>query len=379
MAYLAVESLAKSYRKNEVIRDLSFEVERGEFLVVFGPSGAGKTVLLRLIAGMVLPDRGCVVLNGIDITRDQPDQRDIGMAFQNFALYPHMTAYENIASPLRSRGMAQAELDSRVHGAANLLRIDHVITHLPKALSNGQKQRTALARALVGEPSVLLLDDPLRNVDAKVRYEMRLELPRLLRERETTVIYVTQDYKEAMALGDRIAVLGEGTFTQIGSPETIYNRPANSRIARLFGDPPINLLEARREGGDALRVASSSVALPTRFSNSGASSCVVGIRPEDVAVSLEAVPGAVPVEIDAVTPLNDRQVMLLRADDGTEIFASRPQAEQIAQHDGPTDGLGQRGRRRAWASLDIDRAHFFETSSGARLPEPASSLTEPMR
>ncbi len=375
MAYLSIDSISKAYRRNEVIRDLSFEVERGEFLVVFGPSGAGKTVLLRLIAGMVLPDRGRVVLNGADITRDAPDQRDIGMAFQNFALYPHMTAYENIASPLRSRGMAQAELDSRVHGAATLLRIDHVITHLPKALSNGQKQRTALARALVGEPSVLLLDDPLRNVDAKVRYEMRLELPRLLRERDTTVIYVTQDYKEAMALGDRIAVLGDGAFTQIGSPETIYNRPADSRIARLFGDPPINLLDARREGTDALRVASRSVALPTRFSNSTASSCVLGIRPEDVAVSLEAVPGALPVEIDAVTPLNDRQVMLLRADDGTEIFASRPQADQIDQA-GVTE---QRGRRRAWASLDIDRAHFFETSSGARLLEPGSRLAEPAR
>ncbi len=371
MAYLSVEALSKAYRRNEVIRDLSFEVERGEFLVVFGPSGAGKTVLLRLIAGMVLPDRGRVVLGGADITRDAPDRRDIGMAFQNFALYPHMTAYENIASPLRSRGMARAELDGRVHGAANLLRIDHVITHLPKALSNGQKQRTALARALVGEPSMLLLDDPLRNVDAKVRYEMRLELPRLLRARDTTVIYVTQDYKEAMALGDRIAVLGDGRFTQIGSPETIYNRPADSRIARLFGDPPINLLDARRDGAAELRVASNSVALPVRHSNTVASDCVLGVRPEDVAVSLEPVAGAVPVEIDAVTPLNDRQVMLLRADDGTEIFASRPQSEQIEPSAGNAhDGIG-RGRRRAWATLDIERAHFFEIRTGARLAEPA--------
>ena len=138
MAYLSVEALSKAYRRNEVIRDLSFEVERGEFLVVFGPSGAGKTVLLRLIAGMVLPDRGRVVLGGADITRDAPDRRDIGMAFQNFALYPHMTAYENIASPLRSRGMARAELDGRVHGAANLLRID------PRhhALAEGTVERT---------------------------------------------------------------------------------------------------------------------------------------------------------------------------------------------------------------------------------------------
>ncbi len=372
MSFLEVNSLSKSYRRTRVIGDLSFSVERGEFLVVFGPSGSGKTVLLRLIAGMVPPDAGRIVIDGRDITHDEPDRRDIGMAFQNFALYPHMTAFENIASPLRSRRLAQAAVDRQVQAAAGLLRIDHVLSHLPKALSNGQKQRTALARALVAEPSVLLLDDPLRNVDAKVRYEMRLELPRLLRERDTTVIYVTQDYKEAMALGNRIAVLADGGFTQIGTPELIYNRPASSNIARLFGDPPINLLTAARDGEHGLRVAAKRIALPEgALHGRGGQGCVLGIRPEDIAVSLDEQPGALPVEIDAVTPLNDRQVMLLRADDGTEIFASTAQS-------GPRSGTGSspgaafgetRGRRRAWASLDMAHAHFFEAGSGTRLPE----------
>ena len=365
MSFLAIEHLRKSYRRTSVIDDLSFSVRRGEFLVVFGPSGSGKTVLLRLIAGMVPPDGGRVVIDGRDITDDEPDRRDIGMAFQNFALYPHMTAFENIASPLRSRRLGEAAVKTQVHEAARMLRIDHVLTHLPKALSNGQKQRTALARALAAKPSVLLLDDPLRNVDAKVRYEMRLELPRLLRARDTTVIYVTQDYKEAMALGDRIAVLADGGFTQIGTPEVIYNRPASSRIARLFGDPPINLLTASRDGADGLRVAANHVALPS--GTLPGAGCVLGVRPEDVAVSLDRQPGAMPVEIDAITPLNDRQVMLLRTEDGTEIFASQPQSSTLSNSQG---AFGEaRGRQRAWASLDLGRAHFFEAGSGERLPE----------
>ena len=267
MSFLDVHNLQKSYRRASVIDGLSFGVERGEFLVVFGPSGSGKTVMLRLIAGMVPPDGGRVVLDGRDITADPPDRRDIGMAFQNFALYPHMSAFENIASPLRSRRLGQQAVDRQVHDAARLLRIDHVLDHLPRALSNGQKQRTALARALAAEPSMLLLDDPLRNVDAKVRYEMRLELPRLLRARDTTVIYVTQDYKEAMALGDRIAVLADGGFTQVGTPPVIYNRPASSRIARLFGAPPLNLLAARRAGAGARRVAARRRARPPHNSS----------------------------------------------------------------------------------------------------------------
>jgi multiple sugar transport system ATP-binding protein len=369
MSFLELQSLSKSYRRVSVINELSLSVERGEFLVIFGPSGSGKTVLLRLIAGMVPPDAGRIIIGGRDITNDDPDRRDIGMAFQNFALYPHMTAFENIASPLRSRRLDQASIDRQVHAAAQLLRIDHVVSHLPRALSNGQKQRTALARALVAEPSVLLLDDPLRNVDAKVRYEMRLELPRLLRARDTTVIYVTQDYKEAMALGDRIAVLADGGFSQLGTPEMIYNRPASSRIARLFGDPPINLLDAARDGDNALRVAANRIALPQGSGLNGSSACVLGIRPEDVAVSLDEQSGAVPVEIDAVTPLNDRQVMLLRADDGTEIFASAPQSGVLSSS---FKALSEeRGRRRAWARLDMARAHFFEPESGARLMETA--------
>ena len=360
MAFLEITGLKKSFRDQKIIRDLSLDVERGEFLVIFGPSSCGKTVLLRLIAGMLRPDAGDIAIDGQSVVDVNPEYRDIGMAFQNYALYPHMTAFDNIASPLRSRHLSNADLTERVHEVARMLRIDHVIDHLPKALSQGQKQRTALARSLVGRPSLLLLDDPLRNVDAKIRYEMRLELPRVLRRYESTVIYVTQDYKEAMALGDRVAVMVDGAFSQIASPHAIYDAPANTRIARLLGDPPINLLTVRPAAGAAgieMQVAGGVVRLQADGAKLAGRECMFGIRSENVAVSLEPTDG-IAVTLDAITPLNNRLVMLLRGPEGTELFASCPQG-------GPMDRL--RGRHQAWASFDLERAHFFDSGDGARI------------
>ena len=183
--------------------------------------------------------------------------RGIGMAFQNFALFPHMSAFDNIATPLEAKQASTGAIKAGVESVAKLLKIGHVLSHKPRALSNGQKQRTALARALAGSPPLLLLDDPLRNVDAKLRFEMRLELPRLLADQGATVVYVTQDYKEAMALGDRIAVMSQGSIRQLGTPEQIYHDPANIEIARLFGDPTINLLDVKPSKRCAWRVSSA--------------------------------------------------------------------------------------------------------------------------
>src|SRR5438876_4495487 len=243
MAHIELIGIAKSFGTHSVLKDISLAVETGEIVVVFGASGTGKTALLRLIAGVEEPTRGSIAIGGTEMSGIPPEERDIGMAFQNFALFPHLSAYENVASPLRARGESKARIDKRVHSVAELLKIDHVLSHAPRELSNGQKQRTALARALAASPKLLLLDDPLRNVDAKLRFEMRLELPRLLRQAKSTVLYVTQDYKEAMALADRIAVLAEGRFIQIATPADIYRNPATVGVARLFGDPTINLAE----------------------------------------------------------------------------------------------------------------------------------------
>lgn len=359
MPFLEIDGLSKSFGRDRVIEDLSLQMDRGEFLVVFGPSGSGKTVLLRLLAGVMQPDHGDIRIGGKSILDLGPESRDIGMAFQNFALYPHMPAFENIASPLRARRLGESEIKRRVRSIASLLRIEHVLDHLPRALSNGQKQRTALARSLVRGPSVLLLDDPLRNVDAKIRYEMRLELPRVLRGFQSTVLYVTQDYKEAMALGDRVGVLFDGRFQQLDTPSGIYGRPVNTRIARLFGDPPINLIPIRprrRGGAVVISIAGTDLPLPASRTALADRDCLVGIRPEDIGVEFKDDRDALPVKLDTMTPLNVRKVMLLKAGDDTEILSSCPEDE------GPET---VRGHRDAWARIDLDKALYFDRATGA--------------
>jgi multiple sugar transport system ATP-binding protein len=306
------------------------------------------------------PDAGDIRIGGRSLATVEPERRGIGMAFQNFALYPHMTAFENIASPLRAHRIGEDEIRRRVEEVAGLLRIGHVLSHQPRALSNGQKQRTALARSLVRGPAVLLLDDPLRNVDAKIRYEMRLELPRLLRGFQSTVIYVTQDYKEAMALGDRIGVLREGRFTQIAAPAALYRRPADIHVARLFGDPPINLIPTRPEAGQdgrlATRICGTALAMPDSHAGLAGRDCVVGIRPEDIMLEDQDRPGTIAVDLDTVTPLNIRQVMLLKAADDTELLSSCPEG---------LVPLAGRGHQRVWARVDLGRALWFDRASGA--------------
>jgi multiple sugar transport system ATP-binding protein len=256
---------------------------------------------------------------------------------------------------LRARRQPEDEIRRRVREVASLLRIEHVLDHFPRALSNGQKQRTALARALVPGPSVLLLDDPLRNVDAKLRYEMRIELPRVLRAFGATVVYVTQDYKEAMALGDRVAVLMDGRFRQVAAPADIYREPVHMQIARLFGDPTINLYPCRPQQ-DGLELFGLRWALETPAA--AGRDCLIGIRPEHIEVHTEEVPGAVPVELDAVTPLNVRAVLLLKAGDGQELLATCTE-EEVARF--------PRGHRAVWARIRLDPALLFDRASGLRV------------
>ncbi len=314
---LRVRDLHVKFGKTELLRGIDLDVAPGETLVLFGPSGVGKTVLLRAIAGLEPAARCDVAIDGRDVTTMGPEGRGIGMAFQNFALYPHMPARKNISSPLEAQQKSAAEIDSRVDAVATLLKITHVLGHAPRELSNGQKQRTALARALVGNPRVLLLDDPLRNVDAKLRYEMRLELPRLLRRAGAATIYVSQDYREAMALGDRVAILLDGRFAMLAPPEQVYDRPESVQVARLFGDPPINLLPCAATA-TGVTAAGMAVDLPGHPGRE----CLLGIRPEALRVLTGAEPGAAQAEVVALTPLHERLVVLLRAADGTEIVAS---------------------------------------------------------
>ena len=365
MAFLDIDRVSVGFKKEKVLQEASLEVERGETVVVFGPSGGGKTVLLRIVSGVMQPETGDVRLGGKSLLGAGPEERDVGMAFQNFALYPHMPAFENIASPLRARNVSESEIAKRVEETARLLKIDHVLKHFPKELSNGQKQRTALGRALIAGPEVLLLDDPLRNVDAKLRYEMRIELPRLLKSFGGAVLYVTQDYKEAMALGDRVAVLLDGKFLQIDHPSEIYKNPADVRIARLFGDPVINLFPIRPtsgQDGPEIDIFGGTVTLPQRLGNLLGRECLMGLRPEHIHVHTSEIPGAVPMELDAVTPLNVRTVLFLKSQDHQEILATCSEQEQ--------EQFG-RGHRAVHAKVDFEQAMFFDPSSGNLLPAAA--------
>lgn len=362
---LELRNIEKTFGKDTVLDGVSLTVASGETLVLFGPSGAGKTVLLRLIAGVIEPDAGAITIGGRDMDGVEPEDRGIGMAFQNFALFPHMDAFANIAAPLTARHQTKWAMRETVGAVARLLKIDHVLHHRPKELSNGQKQRTALARALAGQPSVLLLDDPLRNVDAKLRFEMRLELPRLLKDQGATVIYVTQDYKEAMALGHRIAVMAGGRIRQIGTPAEIYLSPADIEIARLFGDPVINLLDVRPERGSQgvqVRLSDQALAIDAGFAAAIGRDCVLGLRPEALRFVAAGSPGAIPVEVETETPLNEKTVTLALTLRGREIMVSRP-----AGTPGPDHG-------RAHVAVDAGHALLFDRASGARI-DPAAPVT----
>jgi multiple sugar transport system ATP-binding protein len=360
---LSVRNLHVAFGKHELLRGIDLDVAPGETLVLFGPSGGGKTVLLRAIAGLEPAARGEVWIDGRNVSQLGPEKRGIGMAFQNFALYPHLSARANIASPLEAQRLSQAEADRRIESVATLLKIGHVLGHAPRELSNGQKQRTALARALVGQPGVLLLDDPLRNVDAKLRYEMRLELPRLLRRAGAATIYVSQDYREAMALGDRVAILQDGRIVQATASEAVYDTPATVTVARLFGDPPINLLACRPEprGGRLLAQAGGlEVMLPAGTVTAG-QECLLGIRPEAIEVFSTPRAGAAPAELIAATPLHERLVLLLRTQAGTEIVAS-------------IIGAGPAAGSTVWLATEPGLALLFDATSGLRLDTTAARV-----
>lgn len=361
MTSLELRNVSKGFKSGKVLDDVSLAVNAGEIAVVFGPSGAGKTVLLRIIAGVQDPDAGAVMIDDADVTGASPEQRGIGMAFQNFALFPHFSAFDNIASPLEARAVPTAKLKEQVGAVARMLKIDHVLGHAPRELSNGQKQRTALARALVAQPKVLLLDDPLRNVDAKLRYEMRLELPRLLRTFDAAVIYVTQDYKEAMALGDHVAVLRDGRIEQWAPPAAIYREPVSIEVARLFGDPTINLLPCRVEArgeGCATTLLGRTLPLAPAYLHAIGREMIAGLRPEHLVVHEAEKPDTIAFDLDAVMPVNVRSVLYLRGPEGVELLAT------VAEGDAARFG---RGHRQVWIDFAPEDLLLFDAATGARI------------
>ena len=296
MAELTLRKVVKRFGATEVIHGLDLDIKRGEFVVVVGPSGYGISTLLRLIAGLEEISDGEFLMDQQRVNETPPARRGIAMVFQSYALYPHMTVYDNLAFGLQTAGEKKDVIDRRVQAAAKMLKIEPLLQRKPKALSGGQRQRVAIGRAIVRQPRLFLFDEPLSNLDAELRVQMRVELARLHAELGTTMIYVTHDQVEAMTMADRIVVLRDGHIEQSGSPLDLYNRPANRFVAGFIGSPKMNFIDARLAGrdGESITVTAPGafdLALPARSAHRlDGDRVVLGIRPEHVVIGDSGVP-----------------------------------------------------------------------------------------
>ncbi len=309
MAYLSVKNIFKTFGKTTVLNGVSFEVHKGEFVVLLGPSGCGKTTILRIIAGLEHQDSGEIYLEGREVSSLEPRKRDVAMVFQSYALYPHMTVYENMAFPLKMQKTQKHEIDRKVRETARLLGIEALLDRKPAELSGGQRQRVAIGRAIVRKPKLFLFDEPLSNLDAQLRASMRVELRQLHERLQTTSIYVTHDQVEAMTLADRIILLKDGILQQVGTPEEIYQRPTNLFVATFVGSPQINLINGHLERVDNHWVF---VAGPFRLSVDIKNVCsttdiVMGIRPEAVVVG----EGPFSARVTHIEPLGAEKIVHL--------------------------------------------------------------------
>jgi multiple sugar transport system ATP-binding protein len=283
------ERVTKRFGAHHAADGITLDVESGECLVLLGPSGCGKTTLLRLLAGLEPLDSGEIWIGDRRVDQLEPARRDVAMVFQNYALYPHLSVFDNIAFPLRTRGVESAEIDRRVREAAARVGLAELLARKPAQLSGGQQQRVALARAIVRNPTVYLMDEPLSNLDAQLRLQTRTELKRLHRELGTTMIYVTHDQSEAMTLGGRIAIMQRGAIVQIGAPLDLYRQPVNAFVGTFLGSPPMNLIESSRNGATVK----------------------TGVRAEDVAVSGTPVAGFDPASVIVIEPMGSETLLTL--------------------------------------------------------------------
>ncbi len=362
MAEIVLRDIEKYFGDNYVIRKLNLTIAHKEFVVLLGPSGCGKTTTLRAIAGLEEIDSGDILIDGKPVQKLQPGQRDIAFVFQLFALYPHLTAYENIAFPLRATRETRAEVDAKVRAVAHSLQIEHLLNSRPSALSGGDMQRIAIGRALVRRPKAMLMDEPIGALDAKLREEMRTELKRLHLENDQTTVYVTHDQVEAMSLADRVAIMNEGVLQQVGSPSDVYEHPANLFVAQFVGSPVMNITKAKLSAngartkvmlGDGATAFDFPRNLAERMSRAGQKrgDLVLGVRPEGVIVSRKQKAGHIPVQTRIIEPLGAYDIVDLKI--GSDYLRARTASGFVGK-------VGDT----VWAKLDENQTHFFDTTSG---------------
>ncbi len=364
MARVMLQNVLKRFGSVVAVNDVTLELPDREFTVLVGPSGCGKTTALRLIAGLEEATGGDIYIGERRVNDVPPKDRDIAMVFQNYALYPHMTVYENMAFGLRLRKKPRPEIDRRVKEAAGMLGIGGLLDRKPKQLSGGQRQRVALGRAIVREPQVFLMDEPLSNLDAKLRVQTRAEIKKLHARLQTTTVYVTHDQVEAMTMGERICIMREGKVVQVGPPLEVYRNPADTFVAGFLASPPMNLIEARlteTAGSLALRLGGLDLPVPAADTPAFAAwrdkAVVFGIRPEDIYQDAGAA-GRHPVDVTvvAVEVLGPEIVLIAALPDGKEIAARMGRSFAAA--------LGATQR----VHFDLDRLHLFDTETRRAIP-----------
>jgi multiple sugar transport system ATP-binding protein len=345
-ARVQLEGIVKRHGAVTALAGIDLEIRAGEFFTLLGPSGSGKTTTLRILAGLESADAGTVRVDGADVTHLEPGARDVAMVFQSYALYPHMTVRENIAFPLRMIHEKKELIERAVIDAASKVKIDHLLDRKPGQLSGGQQQRCALARAIVRKPALFLLDEPLSNLDAKLRVETRVELKRLQRALNVTAVYVTHDQEEALSLSDRLAVFMDGRIVQVGTPEEVFRKPATVAVAGFLGNPPMNLIPAQLQDGVA-RIHGFDVPLPS-LKVHGSREIVLGIRPSAVRLSQEGIPAVVTMsEVLGEDSYADLSVgdLLVRA----KVAKREAEGSQVR------------------LQLDEGALHVFDKATGARL------------
>jgi sn-glycerol 3-phosphate transport system ATP-binding protein len=359
MAVVHLRGVKKSYDKLEVIHGVDIDVADGEFIVIVGPSGCGKSTLLRMVAGLERITGGEVTIGDRVVNNLEPKDRDIAMVFQNYALYPHMSVYENMAYGLKIRKLSKADIDTRVRKAAKILELEPLLQRRPRQLSGGQRQRVAMGRAIVREPAVFLFDEPLSNLDAKLRVQMRLEIKRLQRELAVTSIYVTHDQVEAMTLADRLIVMNAGVADQIGTPMDVYDRPASVFVAGFIGSPAMNFLAAKvGANGRSIDLAGTgdarvSMQLLSTVPAGPGTPVAVGLRPEHFVPTDH---GALELEIDLAEPLGADTLLHGRFGTARELVTVRL----------PGHVLAKPGERRRYG-VSPERLHLFDSQTGKRL------------
>jgi len=358
MARLELQGLSKSFGATPVLHGIDLVLADGEMVVIVGASGCGKSTLLRLVAGLEVPSAGRVLLDGVDITHTDPSRRDIAMVFQNYALYPHMSVFGNMAYGLKLRGLPKAEIVRRVDEAAGMLGLDGLLGRKPRQLSGGQRQRVAMGRAIVREPKLFLFDEPLSNLDAKLRVQVRADIRKLQRRLGVTSLYVTHDQVEAMTLADRLVVMHQGRAAQIDTPVAVFERPANTYVASFIGDPAMNFCPALLvSGGTAAELdAGARVGFTDgRRDAPDGTRLLIGVRPQHAVLAGEGLD----LVVDLIEPLGSETLIHGHLSDGTA-FAVRVAGSPGAVPDGAHLRVGLPG----------EQVHVFEAASGARL-DPA--------